>query len=189
MSKYVIAMDMDGVLYPFDDAWNTICVEHGGQPHDFKDWVNFSEVFGDALVDAIWHDPKLFQIKEPYPEAVQMMQQLEEMSPFVEVYLVTNPGRNIDITIPAKWAWVQQWFPWITAYHFVTMHAKWLFKADMIVEDFPGNIDKWLKANPVGDAVMISRRWNTNKKTAVIKQGAVVLGLEDVVEYVRSVMD
>jgi len=189
MSKYTIAMDMDGVLYPFDKAWNAVCVAHGGAPHDFTDWINFSEVFGDSLVEEIWADPALFQVENPYIEALPMMQELEEMKPHVEVFIVTNPGRNIDVTIPAKWAWIQKWFPAIDAYHFVTMHPKWYFKTNMIVEDFPGNIEKWLKHNPTGDAVMIEQNWNKDKIPAMRNRGALVMDLEDVVDCVRTLMD
>jgi len=186
MSKYTIAMDMDGVLYPFDKAWNTICVSHGGPPHDFNDWVNFSEVFGDALVEAVWADPNLFRVEKPYEGAVEMMQKLEEMKPLVEVFILTNPGRTIDVTIPAKWAWIQEWFPWIDAYHFVTAHAKWYFKTDMIVEDFPGNLEKWVKHNPTGEPVLIERPWNIHNHRKMKNLGAQILGVDEVAMFVYN---
>lgn len=189
MSKFRVSMDMDGVLYPFDQAWNAVCEAHGGKAHDFSEWINFSEVFGDSLVDEIWHDPTLFQIEKPYVAAYEMMQELAEMQDFVEVFIVTNPGRTIDITIPAKWNWVQKYFPWIDAYHFVTMHAKWFFKTDMIVDDFPGNVRKWLRQNPTGEAVMIEQPWNTGEITKIRNLGGLVMDLADVVDCICTVAD
>lgn len=191
MAKYTIAMDMDGVLYPFDDAFNALSVEYGGPKHDFTNWVNFSEVFGDEIVDKIWHDPRLFQSHPPYVSAALGMAELRDMSN-VEVFVVTNPGRNPEITIPAKWAWLQENFPWIDAYHFVTMHAKWLFQTNMLVEDFPDNINKWVKHNPGNTAVMIDRPWNkavTQKMLArnvFVLQGGVALVPNLVSHFIRK---
>jgi 5'(3')-deoxyribonucleotidase len=178
---FTIAMDMDGVLYPFDLAFNELSLKHGGPEHDFKNWINFSEVFGDEVVDKIWGDPTLFNCQPPYMSATLGMAELRDM-PGVEVFVVTNPGRNPEITIPAKWAWLQHNFPWIDAYHFVTMHAKWLFKTDMIVEDFPGNINKWVKHNPGSTAVMIERPWNQTEVPKLLRKNVYVLsrGVETV---------
>jgi 5'(3')-deoxyribonucleotidase len=179
-------MDMDGVLYPFDKAFNRIIVKHGGTPHDFKGWINFSEVFGDDIVDKVWEDSELFRIEDPYDGAVYAMQQLDALEG-VEVYIVTNPGRNPHITIPAKWGWIQEHLPWVHHYQFVTTHAKWLFQADMIVEDHPPNIEKFLKCNPGKEATMVQRPWNDRKTKRMLDKGVYtvtnVATLALVIEY------
>jgi 5'(3')-deoxyribonucleotidase len=163
-------MDMDGVLYPFDRAFNRVIEKHGGKRHDFRGWINFSEVFGDEIVDKVWEDSDLFRIEDPYDGAVYAMQQLDAMED-VQVYFVTNPGRNPHITIPAKWEWIQEHLPWVHHYQFVTTHAKWLFQADMIVEDHPPNIEKFLKYNPTKEATLIMRPWNERKVKRLLDKG------------------
>lgn len=187
MAKFTISMDMDGVLYPFPEAFNHLVVKYGGQPHDFTKFVNFSEVFGDEVVDKIWADPDLFRIERPYDGVVYAMEQLRAMQD-VEVYIVTNPGRNPDITIPAKWAWIKKHLPWVHQYQFVTTHAKWLFRTDLIVEDHPPNIEKFLKHNPDKQAVLIERPWNERKAQRLINKGVYVLvqgivGLPTVIQF------
>ena len=187
MAKFTISMDMDGVLYPFDIAFNGLIEKYGGEPHDFKTWINFSEVFGDKIVDKVWNDSDLFLAEEPYPGADYVMNDLNEMKD-VKVYLVTNPGRNPHITIPAKWAWVQKHFPWIHPYQFVTTHAKWLFRTDLLVEDHPPNIEKFLKFNPDKTGMLIERPWNERKVAKLMNKGVYIMprgvtGLATVVKF------
>lgn len=187
MAKFTISMDIDGVLYPFDIAFNRLVEKYGGEPHDFQKWINFSEVFGDEVVDKVWNDPDLFLSEEPYPEVEYVMEKLRTMKD-VKVYFVTNPGRNLPITIPAKWAWVQKHFPWLHPYQFVTTHAKWLFRTDLLVEDHAPNIEKFLKFNPDKIGMIIERPWNKRQIAKLMNKGVYVMprgitGLATVVEF------
>jgi 5'(3')-deoxyribonucleotidase len=154
-------MDMDGVLYPFEEAFNQLYVKYGGEAIAFDHWLDFSTLPGD-IVSKVWNDPKLFRLNKPYPGTQQMMKMLDEMKD-VEVFYVTSFGRNPDITVPSKWLWLKRYFPWVSERNFVAMCAKWFFQADMIVEDFPSNIKKWQKYNPEGNAVLIRQPWNEDR--------------------------
>lgn len=184
MNKYVIAVDMDGVLYPFVDAFNLLYKEATGEQVVFDGWLNFANLPGE-IVNAIWRDPRLFQELEPYEEALDMMEGFATI-PNVEAFIVTSPGREIDITIPAKWAWLQKWFPMVDARHFVTLQAKEYFKANLLIEDYPENILAWLVENPANDAIMIKRPWNEAKIAEVHNYGVKVFKLENVLEYTQG---
>ena len=189
MSNYRIIMDMDGVLYPFEEAFNTLLVKHGEEPIAFDRWLDFSTMPGDG-VEKVWKDPDLFRLGKPYPGTQEMMLKLHEIDD-IEVYYVTSFGRNPDITVPAKWLWLHEHFPWVSERNFAATCVKWLFRADLIVEDFPSNISKWLRFNPEGNAVMIRQTWNENRVKAMKKRGVAVFddgvaGLDEFIKEIRS---
>lgn len=168
---FTVLMDMDGVLYPFDDAFNEVIVEYGGEPQDFSEWKDFSTMPGDTI-EKVWKDPTLFSRSPPYPAAIEMMVALNQMD--INLYIVTRPGRNPEITIPAKLQWIHEYMPWFDLRNFTAMFPKWYFKSDMIVDDHPPIVDKWRKHNPDGLPVMFEQKWN-HKKSAWMKQrGATV---------------
>lgn len=167
---FTILMDMDGVIYPFEDAFNELMVQYGGEPVDFTEWQDFSTMPGDIIAQ-IWADPSLFSRVEPYPAAIETLVALKQLTD--DLYLVTRPGRNPEITIPSKIRWVQQYMPWFDIRYFTTMFPKWLFRADMIVDDHPPIVDKWRKQNEEdGMAVLLSRPWNEDKQKWLKRRGA-----------------
>lgn len=187
MYDYVIALDMDGVLYPFPDAFNALYSEFTGERLIFDGWLDFSSLPGEA-VSAVWNNPQLFLHAEPYEGAVDMVQGLMEI-PSVALYIVTSPGRSIDITIPSKWQWLQHWMPFVPHDHFVTMTHKQYFRASMLIEDYASNVVSWLTYNPTGDTVLISRPWNESRQQELKNLGTEVMDLDKVLTHVYSIID
>lgn len=183
MKHYYVGVDMDGVLYPFDTAFNKLSKKYGGPTHDFKAWVDFSKTYGDDIVDKVWHDPTLFNSEPPYPKAIEGLKALYDI-PGVKPLIITNPGRNPELSITAKWHWLQKYAPFVHHYDFITMHPKWLMNLDMIIEDNHDNVLSCLKAHPdtsVYQAVLVSRPWNEKYQTKLMRRGAyVVEGIEQV---------
>jgi 5'(3')-deoxyribonucleotidase len=165
-------MDMDGVLYPFEEAFNQLYVKYGGEPIEFDTWLDFTKLPGD-IVEKVWKDPNLFRINKPYPGTQQAMQELDAMDD-VEVFVVTSFGRNPDITIPSKWLWLKRWYPWINEKRFVATRAKWYFRGDLLVEDFPSNIKKWKEQNPKGDAMLVQQTWNEDGVEEMLDMGVYI---------------
>lgn len=190
MSKFRILMDMDGVLYPFEEAFNQLYVKYGGEPIAFDTWLDFSKLPGE-LVEKVWKDPNLFRINKPYPGTQAMMRRLDEMDG-IEIFFVTSFGRNPDITVPSKWLWLKRYFPWVSERRFVAMCPKWYFRGDLIVEDFPSNIKKWRKENPAGRSILVRRPWNEDKIEEMYNAGVHIfddgiVGLDKFIEEIRSV--
>lgn len=181
MSKFTILMDMDGVLYPFEDAFNELYVQYGGKPLPFDKWVDFSTMPG-KLIGKVWEDPSLFNRSAPYPRSMEMMVALNQME--VDMYIVTRPGRHPEVTVPAKIAWVKKWMPWFDLRNFTTMFPKWLFNADMIVDDHPPIVDKWRKHNPNGLPILFTQPWNLDKVDWMRKRGTSIA--EDYVDIINS---
>ena len=181
--KFSIAMDMDGVLYPFDEAFNKLIVAAGGEALPFDKWVDFNLDFDPVLSRKVWKDARLFKMSAPYPNAVQAMEQLNDMED-VEVFIVTNVGKNPQISFPAKWAWLNKWFPWIQPWQVITMRQKWLLDTNMIVDDHHKTVKKWANQR-MGYPVMIRRPWNREltdenaKKRGIIVENSIapVVGL------------
>jgi len=172
MNKVTVLMDMDGVLYPFEEACSELYVQYGGEPLVFDKWVDFSTMPGD-LMTKVWEDPTLFKRSDPYPGAIEMMVALQQMEE-LDVYIVTRPGRNPNITIPAKIEWVTKWMPWFDLHNFTTMFPKWLFSSNVIVDDHPPVVDKWRKYNLMGLPVLFSRPWNADKVEWMQRRGAFI---------------
>jgi 5'(3')-deoxyribonucleotidase len=186
--KYSIAVDMDGVLHPFDVAFNTLYEEYGGEPQSFDQWKDFAVDFVGEISDKVWTDPRLFNMVPPYEGAQKMIDDLMAQDN-VEVFFVTSPGRSIEVTIPAKWKWLQTFFPKVVSRQFVTTAAKWYFSSDIIIEDFPGNLKKWYNRNPGGTPIMIRRPWNEDKVEKMKQRGILVLDdLKDVSPLVRWIV-
>jgi 5'(3')-deoxyribonucleotidase len=186
MSKYRVLMDMDGVLYPFEEAFNQLYVRYGGEPIAFDKWLDFAELPGE-IVDKVWKDPNLFRINKPYPGTQQVLQKLNNMDD-IEVFYVTSFGRNPDITIPSKWLWLKHWYPWVSEKRFVATRAKWFFRGDLLVEDFPSNIKKWKKQNPEGEAVLVQQPWNADKIEEMVDMGVYIspVGIDNLDVFINT---
>jgi 5'(3')-deoxyribonucleotidase len=146
-------------------------VEYGGEPQIFDEWKDFSTMPGE-LITKVWKDSSLFNRVAPYPGAIEMMVALNLSG--AELYIVTRPGRNPEITVPAKIAWVKEWMPWFNIRNFTTMFPKWHFKADMIIDDHPPIVDKWRKHNPDGMPVLFQQKWNMTKVEWLRRRGAYI---------------
>ncbi len=181
MSKFTVLMDMDGVLYPFEEAFNELYVKYGGEPLTFEKWIDFSTMPGN-LIGKVWEDPTLFNRRDPYPGALGMMVALNQMD--IEMYIVTRPGRCPEVTVPAKIEWVKRWMPWFDLRNFTTMFPKWRFTADMIVDDHPPVVDKWRKQNPNGLPVLYTQPWNLGKVGWMRSRGASIA--EEYVDILNS---
>lgn len=187
MSDYVISLDMDGVVYPFVETFNPLYMEKTGETLQFNTWLDFSSLPGE-IITSIWRDPRLFLTGEPYPGAVNMVQGLLEI-PGVEVFFVTSPGRDIDITVPSKWAWINRWFPNFPASHFVTTQRKQYFRASLMIEDYPTNIVSWLSYNPTSEAILIPHPWNEDRHAEMRNLGVNIMDLDRVLPYVYNSAD
>jgi 5'(3')-deoxyribonucleotidase len=189
MSKYRVMMDMDGVLYPFEEAFNQLYVKYGGEPIAFDHWLDFSALPG-GIVEKVWNDPDLFRINKPYPGTQQAMKELDDMAD-VEVYYVTSFGRNPDITVPSKWLWLKRYFPWVSERNFAAICVKWFFRADLLVEDFPSNIKKWKKENPEGKAMLVQQPWNEDRVDEMLELGVYIsppgIGVNGLNKFIETV--
>lgn len=172
MALVTVGMDMDGVLYPFDEAFNRLYMMYGGEEQNFDSWLDFGKMDQD-IVSKVWKNPELFTASGPYPGVVSIMEQLHE-TPDLDVVIMTNPGRDIPITFPAKWAWIQKWLPWVEPQDMIVAYHKELVRVDLLVEDFPGNIKKWMKSNPTGLAMMVKQPWNQTEVERLSKKGVLI---------------
>jgi 5'(3')-deoxyribonucleotidase len=186
VNKLLVAMDMDGVIYPFDKAFNELMEQYGGERQEFSKFLDFSTMPG-RIIESVWNDPTLFTRSEPYEDAQWMMAELMAI-PEIEVFIVTRPGRNPHITIPAKWKWVEQWFPRVPVKNFVTLAPKWLFRSHVIVDDFPDNVRKWQNCNPEGLPILVQRDWNLDVVEKFKKRGILVAenGVSSILPFIKQ---
>ena len=184
---YTIAMDMDGVLYPFDEIFLQLYKNYGGEQNFvFDKWVDFSTL-DEGIVSQVWRDPELFMSGAPIPGAVETMRALEDM-PDVKVVITTSFGRVPDVVVAAKWAWVQKWLPWFQGWNFITIHHKWLIGTDMIVDDFHNNVEAWMNKHLTGQGVLVRRPWNEAEVSRLERRGAFITdnGVQDILPLVEE---
>jgi 5'(3')-deoxyribonucleotidase len=184
---YTVAMDVDGVLYPFEGVFSRLYKQYGGEEDlVFDRWVDFSTLDED-IVSRVWKDPLLFNSAEPIPGAVETMKALSEM-PGVKVVITTSFGRSPEIAVAAKWSWIQRWFPWVEGWDFITIHHKWLLATDMLVDDFHHNVEAWMKHNKPGCGVLVKRPWNKAKVPYLSARGALIAenGVQDILPWVQE---
>lgn len=184
---YTIAMDMDGVVYPFEDAFNDLYTEFGGEYQPFDHWIDFSTLPGE-LVGKVWDDPRLFTIRGAYPNAQLVIQAIRTM-PDTRMFFATSFGRREEagVIVRNKLEWIQKQWPGFDSHDFIAIHAKWLLDTDMIVDDFPDHVRKWKNYHPEGASVLIRRPWNEDQLLKLERRGVIIV--ENGVEGVLSIID
>jgi len=183
---YTVAMDMDGVVYPFEDAFNALYTELGGEYQPFDHWIDFGTLPGDKIAQ-VWGDPRLFQSQDPYPGAVAAINQILELQN-TQMFFATSFGRRAEagVITGSKLSWVKRWWPEFDTHNFIAIHVKWLLATDMIVDDLPDHVRKWMNYNPGGTGVLIRRPWNESKLLQMSKKGDIII--ENVVEGVLPII-
>lgn len=182
MRKITIAIDMDGVAYPFDEVFCKLYKLHGGAEFVFDRWISFDNDLDPIIVSRVWKDARLFKIGEPYSGVKQALESLSK-DPDFRFYLVTSVGRRPHLTVPAKWAWLQKWFPEEVGWkNFVVLRDKWLFAADVIIDDFSQNVIAW-KKHREGRAFLVRRPWNQD----LTDEKATELGIDVVDSLTQAV--
>jgi len=180
-------MDMDGVVYPFEDAFNDIYTGLGGAYQKFDHWIDFSTLPGE-LVGQVWSDPRLFMTGVPYPGALGTIDTILAM-PDTRMFFSTSFGRRKEagVIVASKLTWIREWWGDFDEHNFIALHAKWLLDTDMLVDDFPDHVRKWKNYHPEGTSILIRRPWNEDQLLKLERKGVIIM--EDGVEGVLPIIE
>lgn len=91
---------------------------------------------------------------EPFEGSVEAVSELAREH---DVVFVTAPHRNIERWAYARQEWLEGRFPGIPIVH---THNKELIDGDIIIDDRPENIERWLDEHPFGTGVLWTRPYN-----------------------------
>lgn len=141
MSRPIIAVDMDDVIWDLMTSWvNFLNREYGlnVNPDSIRGW-SVPEVFPTLTEDQVYaplSDWTMWADVEPMPGACEYLKKLLDKG--YNIYLVTATApENVEY----KFRLIQQHFPFISWNNVVVMQNKKLFRADALVDDGPHNLE------------------------------------------------
>ena len=152
----VLAIDVDDTICNLQEAVVNIFNKRYGTHYTVEDFTDFDVT--NVLPDdeamnfiEIYGESGLYKTVKPMSGAQSALKKLVNAGH--DVYLVTNA---IPKTYGEKVEFVKKYFPYIDASHIVCMKNKWMFRADVMVDDCMQN----LLAKPYYHRVLINKPWN-----------------------------
>ena len=159
----VIAVDVDNVLCNLQEVVIDLFNKRYGSHYTMEDFTEYDIMnvlpTQDAMVmQDMYGEVGLYNKVKPIPGSQEALKKLMNLGH--QVYLVTAA---IPKTYGEKVAFIQRFFPYIDESHIVCMSHKWMFKADVLIED---NLQTLL-AKPYFHRILIDMPWNQSKKDYV----------------------
>lgn len=159
----VIVCDVDDVVCNLQEVVVNLFNERHGSSYKVNDFTEYDVMNilptqdGIAITD-MYGEPGLYSKVRPMPGAQESLQKLINMGH--KVYLVTAA---IPKTYGEKVEFIKRYFPFINEENIVCMKHKWMFNADVMIED---NLQTLL-AKPHYHRVLLDRPWNQCNKDYV----------------------
>lgn len=176
-----VLIDMDGVLYDWQGAYLDLYrhLTRETIPGGLEaDWDFADKLPNRAAVDEIEHSRMLWTVGRAYTGAVDAARRLFDTT---DAYIATQPGRNIETAVPGKMMWLSLFMPWLDPERVIFIRPKWLLQADVLIDDRPRNVRKWLQHNPDGVAYLVARPWNASERKRLPARGRVIV-VEDLAQ-------
>ena len=151
-----IAVDMDGVLADTDAHYLTWYYNTYGVRIPYEHMVGKSEGEGFPEEGAIRRfilSPGFFRTLPVIPGAVEAVRELMED---YEIFIV-SAAMEFPLSLPEKYEWLQEHFPFIPWTHIVFCGDKSLINTDYMIDDHPKNLDKFK-----GTTIMFNAAHNAN---------------------------
>lgn len=154
----VIAVDIDDTICNLQEVVIDLFNKRHGTHYTINDFTEYDVMnvlpTQDGLVMRdMYGESGLYDIVKPLPGAQESLEKLINLGH--QVYLVTAA---IPKTYGEKVAFINRFFPCIDESHIVCMKHKWMFKADIMIED---NIQTLL-AKPYCHRICFNQPWNQN---------------------------
>lgn len=183
-----VLIDLDGVIYDWQGAYLSLYRAWTGEEPPASlaaDWDFADKLPNRAVVDQIEHGSQLWTSGLAYPGAIEAARRLFDTT---DAYIATQPGRDVSHAVPGKAAWLLYNMPWLDQERVIYLKPKWLLQADVLIDDRPRNIRKWLQHNPDGVAYLVERPWNAEERPKLINRPGVILvqGLEQVAYHLSQ---
>lgn len=163
--KKTLLCDLDEVVVNLMDSWLAMYHELGGELKTRADIRNYNMDGQFADMSLFWkaidRAPSM-RVAKPFPGAIAA---LRELHGHYNLYLVTYArheswGRAHE----AKLAWLWQHAPWLNRDRVIFVREKSMILGHILIEDNVENCEKWLAANPHGEAYLVTQNWNKNYK-------------------------
>ena len=154
----VICVDVDDVCCNLQEVIVELFNKKFGSNYALEDFTEYDIMnvlpTQDAMVmKEMYGMSGVYDKVKPMPGAQEALEKLINLGH--KVYLVTAA---IPRTYDEKVAFIKRFFPYIDEGHIVCMKHKWMFKADIMIED---NLQALL-AKPYYHRICFDRPWNRN---------------------------
>ena len=156
----VLCVDVDDVICNLQEVVVDLFNKRFGSKYtinDFTDYdvMNILPAQDGVVMRNMYGESGIYNKVKPMPGSQEALQKLINMGH--QVYLVTAA---VPKTYGEKVEFIKRYFPFIDENHIVCMRHKWMFKADVMIEDNLQN----LLAKPYYHRVLFDRPWNQSNK-------------------------
>lgn len=86
-----------------------------------------------------------------------------------------QPSRNVATAVSGKAWWLAEHMPWLDQERVIYIKPKWLLQADVLIDDRPRNVRKWLQHNPDELAYFVTRPWNEAERGKLVDRGRTII--------------
>lgn len=154
----VIAVDIDDTICNLQEVVIDLFNKRYGSHYTINDFneydiMNILPTQDGIVMRDMYGESGLYDKVKPLPAAQESLEKLINLGH--QVYLVTAA---IPKTYGEKVAFINRFFPCIDENHIVCMKHKWMFKADIMIED---NLQTLL-AKPYYHRICFNQPWNQN---------------------------
>lgn len=156
----ILCVDVDDVICSLQEVVVDLFNKRYGKHYtlnDFKEYdvMNVLPTQDALIMREIYGEAGLYDNVKPIPGAQEALEKLVNLGH--QVYLVTAA---VPKTYGEKVAFIKRFFPYIDESHIISMKHKWMFKADVMIED---NLQTLL-AKPNYHRICFNMPWNQTDK-------------------------
>ena len=156
--KKTVLVDMDGVLVDLFPLWihnYSLATEQVLFPEDITAY-ELGDIIEDQ--DALYRE---LDFENPPPKLGAKALNTLLADPRFDVYIVSYAHASQPNGPAQKLAWLKHYYPTLDPDRVIFTRHKHMVRGDILIEDNPGNIERWLAANPGGQAYVVEAPYNT----------------------------
>jgi 5'-nucleotidase len=157
MKTHTLLIDMDSVICDLMSKWfSKYNMEYDDNLtiDQLKCW-NTEQYVKKACGTKIYQylsEPGFYRDLKPLPHAVEVLERLNKR---YEIFIVTTSPKS---ALQDKALWVEEFLPFIGSRHIIFTHHKHMIKGDLLFDDAPHNLEKFMEAG--GFAVAMDYTYN-----------------------------
>ena len=162
--KIRIALDCDGVIVDLLPTWLDLYNEQTGenvQVSDIKEWDLFKQVKQPKIINKILLSKGFFQKPKPYLDVLEVLPKLLKDERF-DIFIVTQVPRSSPYAGWDKREWLRKYLPEFDLEKFISAHHKYLFRADVLLDDHPRHLKQWTEEEKNRYSVRMNHIYNND---------------------------
>ena len=166
MKKIRSAIDLDGCVVSLLPLWISLYNEETNenlQVSDIKEWDLFSQVKQPKILNKILLSKKFFQKPEPYLDVLEVLPGLLKDERF-DIFISTQVPRSSPYAGWDKREWLRKYLPEFDLEKFISIHHKYLLRADVILDDHPRHLKQWMEEDSTRISIAMDHPYNREAK-------------------------